>query len=66
MFTQPRMIRCRKCKRIYSDYADHCPECYTKSPRGWVGFIVPILSVAIAIIVIAWTVYTFWNRPDRH
>jgi hypothetical protein len=31
-----------------------------------VGFMMPILSVAIAIIVIAWTAYTFWNRPGRH
>ena len=65
MFTQPRMIRCKKCKRVFSDYADHCPDCHAKSPRGWVGFIVPILSVVIAIIAIAWTLYVWRYQAPK-
>ena len=63
MFTQPRMIRCKRCKRVFSDYADHCPECHTKSPRGWVGFIVPILCVLIAIAAFLAKYWVFQYLP---
>ena len=64
MFTQPRIIRCRKCKRLFSDYADHCPECQTKTPRGWIGAVLPVICVLVAIAVIAWTIYFMANRPE--
>ena len=65
MFTQPRIIRCKKCKRVFSDYADHCPECHAKTPRGWIAFIIPILCVVIAIAVIALTIYFVANWPEE-
>jgi RNA polymerase subunit RPABC4/transcription elongation factor Spt4 len=49
------MIRCKRCNRIFSNYADHCPDCHRRSKRGWVKFIVPILSVAIAVGAIVLT-----------
>jgi hypothetical protein len=64
MYTQPRIVRCRRCKRVFSDYADHCPDCHAKTKRGWVGLIVPILCVLIAVIVIAWTIYALTKRTD--
>jgi hypothetical protein len=63
MFTQPRMIRCKKCKRVFSDYADRCPECHAKTPRGWIGIIVPILCVMIAIGAIVLALYFLSNSP---
>ena len=65
MFTQPRIIRCKKCKRVFSDYADHCPECHAKTPRGWIGVIIPLLCVVIAIAAIALTIYFLNNRPEE-
>ena len=65
MFTQPRIIRCKKCKRLFSDYADYCPECQTKTSRGWAGIVMPIICVLIAIIVIAWTLYILSKGPVR-
>ena len=65
MFTQPRIIRCKKCKRVFSDYADHCPECHAKTPRGWIAVVIPILCVVIAIGVIALTIYFLTNRPEE-
>ena len=63
MYTQPRIIRCKKCKRLFSDYADHCPECKTKTPRGWLGTVMPIVCVLLAIAVIAWTIYSLAQSP---
>ena len=63
MYTQPRIIRCKKCKRLFSDYADHCPECETKTPRGWLGAVMPIVCVLLAIAVIAWTIYSLAQSP---
>lgn len=63
MYTHPRIIRCKKCKRLFSDYADHCPECETKTPRGWLGTMMPIVCVLLAIAAIAWTIYFLANRP---
>ncbi|MEO6740713.1 MAG: hypothetical protein ABIP20_10700 [Chthoniobacteraceae bacterium] len=65
MFIESRVIRCRKCKRLFSDYADACPECQTKTPRGWVGVVLPVVCVVIAIIVIAWTIYMMSKVPAR-
>ena len=66
MFTQPRIIRCKRCKRVFSDYADHCPECHAKTPRGWIGLIIPVLCVVIAIAVIALTIYFLTNWPAEN
>ena len=63
MYTQPRIIRCRKCKRLFSDYADHCPECETKTPRGWFSAVLPTVCVLLALAVIAWTIHFLSNRP---
>ncbi len=65
MFTQPRIIRCKSCKRLFSDYADHCPECQTKTPRGWAGVVVPIVCVLVALLVIALTIYLVSKGPVR-
>ncbi len=63
MFTQPRIIRCKKCKRVFSDYADHCPECHAKTPRGWIGLVVPALCVIAAIGAIALMLYFLDRSP---
>jgi RNA polymerase subunit RPABC4/transcription elongation factor Spt4 len=63
MFFSAKVIRCKKCKRVFSNIADHCPECYTKTPRGWAATIVPTLCIIIAIVVIAWTLYALSHRP---
>jgi len=65
MFTQPRIIRCKKCKRPFSNHADYCPECHAKTPRGWLGVIIPVLCVVTALILIAWTIYLLTNRPPE-
>ena len=65
MFTQPRIIRCKNCKRPFSDYADHCPECQTKTPRGWIGLVFPVVCVLVAIIVIALTLYMVSRVPTH-
>lgn len=64
MFTQPKIIRCKRCKRLFSNYADHCPECHAKTPRGWAGVVIPIFCVLIAIVVIAWTIFILSKRTD--
>ena len=65
MFSQPSIIRCKKCKRLFSNYADHCPECQRKTPRGWAGVVIPIICVLVAIIVIALTIYMVSRVPVR-
>lgn len=65
MHDGPKIIRCKKCKRVFSNYADHCPECGTKTSRGWMGLIIPILCVLIALAVLVWTIYALSNRPEE-
>ena len=65
MFTKPKIIRCKKCKRVFSDYADNCPECHAKTPRGWIGIAIPIICVVLAIAVLALTIYFLTSRPPE-
>ena len=51
---------------MFSDYADHCPECHAKTPRGWIGLVIPVLCVVIAIGVIALTIYFLANWPAEN
>jgi hypothetical protein len=64
VFTGPKIVRCKKCKRLFSDYADRCPECHTKTPRGWARAIIPLICIAIALAALAWTYHALSNRPD--
>jgi len=64
MFGQQRMIRCKKCKRLFSNYADDCPECHTRTRRGWYGIIIPIVCVILAIAAIALAIHFLNHRPQ--
>ena len=64
MFLQTKIIRCKKCKRPFSNHADHCPECHAKTPRGWLRIIVPVVCVVAAIVVLGLTIYFLANTPD--
>ena len=64
MFSQPKIIRCKKCKRPFSNIADHCPECHTKTPRGWLAIIIPVVCVVAAIAVLGLTLYFLSNTPQ--
>ncbi|MEO6785198.1 MAG: hypothetical protein ABI318_03605 [Chthoniobacteraceae bacterium] len=63
MFSTPKVIRCRNCKRLFSNFADECPECHTRTTRGWIGIVVPAVCVVVAIIALAWTIHMLANRP---
>ena len=65
MFSSQRIVRCKKCKRLFSNYADNCPECLTKTPRGWISLVLPIVCVVIAIVVLLWTIHALSNRPQE-
>jgi len=64
MFSTVKVIRCRNCKRLFSNYAHSCPECQTRTQRGWVSVVVPAVCVVLAIIALAWTIYMLANRPQ--
>ncbi len=64
MFLRPKVIRCSHCKRLFSDMADRCPECHTKTPRGWISAVLPIVCIVIAIVILAWTIHAVMNRPE--
>jgi uncharacterized OB-fold protein len=56
MFVRATVIRCKKCTRLFSSYADHCPECRARSPRGWVKVLAPVIAIAITLATIAWII----------
>jgi hypothetical protein len=56
MFSHATVIRCKSCTRLFSSYADNCPDCHARSPRGWFKFMAPILAVMIALAAIFWIV----------
>ena len=64
MFWSAKIIRCGKCKRLFSNMAPSCPECHARAPRGWVSAVVPAVCVVLAIILLAWTLYMLANRPQ--
>lgn len=66
MFWSAKIIRCGNCKRLFSNFASYCPECQTRTPRGWAGIVVPAVCIALAIIALAWTIYMLANRPDSY
>ena len=64
MFFSQKVIRCKKCKRLFSNFADNCPECHAKTPRGWLVVVIPIVCVVIAIAVLGLTIYFLSNTPE--
>ena len=64
MFFSAKVIRCKKCKRLFSNFADNCPECMTKTPRGWLSTVVPIVCIVIALAALWWTIHFLANRPQ--
>ena len=64
MFYRAAMIRCRHCKRLFSSYADHCPDCYAKSPRGLVRITVIVMSSTIAVAALVLTVIMLVTRAQ--
>jgi RNA polymerase subunit RPABC4/transcription elongation factor Spt4 len=56
MFVSPRVIRCKKCTRLFSNYADKCPDCLARSPRGWVKVLAPVIAIAVSVATIAWII----------
>jgi predicted amidophosphoribosyltransferase len=56
MLVRSTVIRCKKCTRLFSSYADNCPDCLARSPRGWVKLLAPILAIAVALATILWII----------
>ena len=50
-----QIIRCKVCKRLFSDLSDCCPDCHRRSPRGWMQLLLIVGSIIVAAIAIAVT-----------
>ena len=54
MFVRASVIRCKKCTRLFSDYADNCPDCLARTPRGWIKVFAPVVAIIITMVVLIW------------
>jgi hypothetical protein len=62
MFVRATVIRCKKCTRLFSDYADFCPECGERTKRGWIAFLLPVIAIGVTLATILW-VLSLLNTP---
>ena len=49
MFVRSSVIRSKHCTRLFSSYADNCPDCLARSPRGWTKLSLQVFAVCFAI-----------------
>jgi hypothetical protein len=54
MFVRASVIRCKKCFRLFSDYANFCPECGERTKRGWITVLIPVIAMILTTAAILW------------